>query len=123
MLGPGRGALRPRRRRRLLLLLHTGQAAARHLAHALLHVALRVEQRGAGQHQDGILLGQPAHDFDVIEIGQAGTDRHGRRLPVLEREDDVARLLTAAATEAAARASPPPPAPPAPPPPPPPPHP
>src|SRR6058998_3682146 len=36
MLGPGRRGLR--------LLLDTGQAAAGHLAHALLHVALRVEQ-------------------------------------------------------------------------------
>src|SRR6266849_4494414 len=43
MLGPGRRSLGPRRRRRLLL-LDTGQAAAGHLAHALLHVALRVEQ-------------------------------------------------------------------------------
>src|SRR5947208_9645457 len=43
ILGPGRRGLRPRRRRRLLL-LDTGQAAAGHLAHALLHVALRVEQ-------------------------------------------------------------------------------
>src|SRR5438552_12083872 len=63
MLGPGRRGLRPRRRRRLLL-LDTGQAAAGHLAHALLHVALRVEQRGARQDQHRVLLGQAAHDLD-----------------------------------------------------------
>src|SRR5439155_23931282 len=38
MLGPGRRGLRPRRRRRLLL-LDTGQAAARHLAPGFLHGA------------------------------------------------------------------------------------
>src|SRR5258706_8855419 len=92
MLGPGRRGLRPRRRRRRLL-LHARQAAASDVAHALLHVALRIEQRRARQHEDGILLGQPAHDFDVIEIGQARTDLHRRRLPLLEREDAVARLL------------------------------
>src|SRR5882762_5530053 len=56
MLGPGRRR-RPRRSGRLLL-LHARQAAAGHLAHALLHVALRVEQRRARQHQHRVLLRQ-----------------------------------------------------------------
>src|SRR5258706_3890290 len=96
MLGPGRRGLRPRRRRRRLL-LHARQAAASDVAHALLHVALRIEQRRARQHQHGILLGQAAHDLDVVEIGEARANLHRRRFAVLEREDDVARLLTAVA--------------------------
>src|SRR6266851_3577768 len=43
ILGPGRRGLRPRRRG-WLLLLHARQAAASDVAHALLHVALRIEQ-------------------------------------------------------------------------------
>src|SRR6266566_4203512 len=98
MLGPGRRGLRPRRCRRLLL-LDAGQAAAGHLAHALLHVALRVEQRRTRQHQDGILLRQAAHDFDVVEVGEAGTDLHRRWLSLPEDEDDVARRLGRVAAE------------------------
>src|SRR5258705_12828705 len=102
-----RSMLRPRRRRRprrcgRLLLLDAGQAAAGHLAHALLHVALRVEQRRTRQHQHGILLRQAAHDFDVVEVGEAGTDLHRRRLSLPEDEDDVARRLAGVAAEAAA---------------------
>src|SRR6266571_5854986 len=63
MLGPGRRSLRPRRGGRLLL--DPRQAAAGDIAHPLLHVALRVEQRGAGQHEHGVLLRQAAHDLDV----------------------------------------------------------
>src|SRR5258706_1758324 len=101
MLGPGRRGLRPRRRRRRLL-LHARQAAAGDVAHALLHVALRIEQRRARQHEDGVLLGQAAHDLDVVEISEAGANLHRRRLAVLEREDDVARLLTGVAAETSA---------------------
>src|SRR3989454_2387461 len=104
MLGPGRGSLRPRRCGRLLL-LDAGQAAASDVAHALLHVALRIEQRRAGQHEHGILLGQAAHDLDVVEIGESGTDLHRRRLPLLEDEDDIARRLAAAAEAAAGSSS------------------
>src|SRR6266481_3224267 len=104
MLGPGRRSLRPRRCGRLLL-LNAGQAAASDVAHALLHVALRIEQRRARQHEHGILLGQPAHDLDVVEIGEPGADLHWSRLAVLEREDDVARRLARVATEAAAAAA------------------
>src|SRR5258706_15830681 len=67
MLRSRRRRRRPRRCRRLLL-LDAGQATAGHLAHALLHVALRVEQRRTRQHQDGILLRQAAHDFDVVDV-------------------------------------------------------
>src|SRR5258708_9350088 len=99
-----RSILRPRRRRRprrcgRLLLLDAGQAAAGHLAHALLHVALRVEQRRTRQHQHGILLRQAAHDFDVVEVGEAGTDLHRRWLSLPEDEDDVARRLAGVAAE------------------------
>src|SRR5258707_14764270 len=66
MLGPGRRGLRPRRRRRRLLLLHARQAAAGDVAHALLHVALRIEQRRARQHGGSVLLGQPAHHLHVV---------------------------------------------------------
>src|SRR6267142_873000 len=100
ILGPRR-RLRPLLRGRLLL-LDTRQAAARHLAHALLHVALRVEQRCAGQHENGILLHQAAHDLDVVEIGEPRTDLHRRRLPLPQDEDDVARRLAGVAAEAAA---------------------
>src|SRR5437667_4755160 len=82
ILGPGRGRLLPRRRRRLLL--NAGQAASGDVAHPLLHVALRVQERGARQHEHGILLRQAAQDLDVIEIGEAGADLHRRRLALLE---------------------------------------
>src|SRR5689334_17765562 len=107
ILGPGRR--RPRGRGRLLL-LDAGQAAAGHLAHALLHVALRVEQRRTRQHQHRILLRQTAHDLDVVEIGEAGADLDRSRLAFLEREDDVARGLTGVAPELASATSPAPPA-------------
>src|SRR5882762_11730325 len=100
ILGPRR-RLRPLRCGRLLL-LDAGQAAASHLAHALLHVALRVEQRRARQDQHRVLLGQAAHDLDVVEIGEPGADLHWSRLAVLEREDDVARRLAGATAESAA---------------------
>src|SRR6266545_5647256 len=100
--------LRPRRRRLWsrrcgrLLLLDTRQAAAGDVAHPLLHVTLRVEQRRARQHEHGVLLRQAAEDLDVIEIGEAGANLHRRRLAVLEREDDVARLLARVAAESSA---------------------
>src|SRR2546423_6370758 len=75
ILGPRRRRLRTRWRGRLLL-LHAGQAAAGDVAHALLHVALRVEQRRARQDEDGVLLGQSAHHLDVIEIGESRPDLH-----------------------------------------------
>src|SRR5258706_9564521 len=98
-LRPGRRGQRPSRRRRLLL-LDTGQAAAGHLAHALLHVALRVEQRRTRQHQHGILFRQAAHDFDVVEVGEAGTDLHRGWLSLPEDENDVARRLAGVAAQA-----------------------
>src|SRR6267378_800102 len=98
MLRPRRRRRRPRRCRRLLL-LDAGQAAAGHLAHALLHVALRVQQRRAGQHEHGILLRQAAHHLDVIEIGKPGTDLHRRGLPLPQDEHDVARRLAGVAPE------------------------
>src|SRR5437667_9909086 len=101
ILGPGRRRLRPRLRRRRLL-LHARQTTAGDVAHPLLHVALRVQERRARQHEHGILLRQAAQDLDVIEIGEAGADLHRRRLAVLEGEDDVARLLAGGAAEAAA---------------------
>src|SRR6267378_4898452 len=60
---------RPRLRSRLLLQARQA-AAARHVAHALLHVTLRVEQRRARQHQDRVLLGQAAQHLDVVEVGE-----------------------------------------------------
>src|SRR2546426_12797259 len=78
MLGPGRRSLRPRRRGRLLL--DSRQAAAGDIAYPLLHVALRVEQRRAGQHEHGVLLRQAAHHLDVVEIRESGTDLHRSRL-------------------------------------------
>src|SRR6185369_5467650 len=99
MLRPRRGRgrrLRPRRRRGLLL-LQTGQAAARDALHALLHVALRVEQRRAGQDQNRVLFAQPVEHLDVVEIGETGANLHRRGLPVLQREHDVARDVAVAA--------------------------
>src|SRR6267143_2465977 len=100
ILGPRR-RLRPLLRGRLLL-LDTRQAAARHLAHALLHVALRVEQRCAGQYEHGILLRQASHHLDIVEIGEPRTDLHRRRLPLPQDEDDVARRLGGVPAESGA---------------------
>src|SRR5882762_5651964 len=111
ILGPGRRR-RPRRSGRLLL-LHARQAAAGHLAHALLHVALRVEQRRTRQHQHRVLLRQAADDLDVVEIGEARANLDRCRLAVFQREDDVARGLTGATAELTAATSPAPRAPPA----------
>src|SRR5438093_6150870 len=96
--------LRPRRRRlprrrRGLLLLHARQATD--VPHPLLHVALRIEQRRAWQHQHRVLLRQTAHDLDEVEIGETGADLHRGRLAVLEDEDDVARGLARVAVETA----------------------
>src|SRR5213596_2410807 len=91
MLRPGRCRLRPRLGGGLLLDLR--QTAARDAAHPLLHVALRVEERRARQHQDRILFRQAVHDLDVIEIGEPGADLDRCRLALLHREDDVARRL------------------------------
>src|SRR4051812_40746040 len=90
ILRPRGRRLRARRCRRLLL-LQARQAAAGYAAHALLHVALRVEQRGAGENQDSVLLRQAAHDFDVIEIGQPGANLDRRRFSLPHHEHDVAR--------------------------------
>src|SRR5262245_45500380 len=84
-----RGGLRPRRRGGLLLLLKSRQSATRDTLHALLHVALRVEQRRAGQHQDRVPLAQPVDHLDVVEIGEPRANLHGRRLPVFQCEHDV----------------------------------
>src|SRR5512139_4076501 len=82
MLRPG--CRRWRRRGALLLgrlLLQTRQpATARHIAHALLHVALRIEQRRARQHQDRVPLREPVQDLDVIEVGEARADLDRRGL-------------------------------------------
>src|SRR5437867_5703385 len=101
-LGP-----RGRRRRRPLLrgcrlLLYAGQAATREAAHALLHVTLGIEQRRAGKHEHGVLLGQTAHHLDMIEIGKSGANLHRRRLSFAEREDDVGRWLSLAPSQSAA---------------------
>src|SRR5438477_2940409 len=92
ILGPRR---RRRARRRLLLLLHAGQPAD--VAHALLHVALRVEQGRARQHQHRVLLSEPAQHLDVVKVRQARADLHGCWLPLLQREHDVAGRLAAVA--------------------------
>src|SRR6266480_2357343 len=99
--------LRPRRRRLPrrrggLLLLHARQAT--NAPHPLLHVALRIDQRRAGQHQHRVLLGQPAKHLDVVEVGQPGADLHRRRLAVLQREHDVTGRLALVAPEALAAA-------------------
>src|SRR2546429_350203 len=52
---------------------------ARNVAHALLHVALRVQQRRAGQHEHGIVFGQAAHYLDVVEIGETGANLRDRK--------------------------------------------
>src|SRR5437899_1041934 len=102
MLGPRRRRLRARRG--LLLLLHAGQPTD--VAHALLHVALRVEQGRARQHQHGVLLTEPAQHLDVVEVCQARADLHRCRLPLLQREHDVAGRLAAVAPEPSATGSP-----------------
>src|SRR3954447_2709952 len=104
ILGSGRSRLRARRRGGLLL-LHAREPAAGEAAHALLHVALGIDERRARQHQHGVLLGEPVGDLDVIEVGQPGTDLDGRGFAVAQHEDDVARHVTAAPRPAASTAS------------------
>src|SRR2546426_2672100 len=101
MLGPRGRRLRARRGR--LLLLHAGQPAD--VAHALLHVALRVEQGRARQHQHRVLLSEPAQHLDVVEVRQARADLHGCWLPLLQREHDVAGRLAGVAPEPTAAGS------------------
>src|SRR5882762_1053919 len=103
ILGPRR-RLRPLLRGRLLL-LDAGQAAARHLAHALLHVALRVQQRRARQDQHRVLLGQAAHDLDVVEIGETGANLQRSGFSVLHDEHDVAGRLRGVTAESAGPAT------------------
>src|SRR5258708_37354148 len=79
-----RRRLRPRRCGRLLL--DARQAAAGDVAHALLHVALRIEQRRARQHEHGTLLGQAAHDLDGLGIAQARAILHPLRVAGAEGE-------------------------------------
>src|SRR6185295_18739912 len=55
-----------------------------------------VEQRRARQHEHGVLLREPAHDLDVVEIGEPGAHVDRGRLALPEHEDDVTRDVTAA---------------------------
>src|SRR5262249_35572925 len=65
-------------------------ATARERLDALLELFLRVYQRRRRQHEHRVLLGQSARDFAVIEIGEAGADRHRSRRAVAQHEHDVA---------------------------------
>src|SRR5262245_57861782 len=99
----------------LLLLLDAGDAAAALDAlHALLHLLLRVDERSAGKHENGIAVGEALRHFDVVEIGESRLDLADFRMTVVHREDDVARRERAAAAaphpvapHAAARPTPP----------------
>src|SRR5439155_17361563 len=90
------------------LLLQAGQAAAGHGPHPVAHVALRVQERRARQHEHGVLVGQAAADLQVIEVGEPGADldRCGRALA--QYEHDVAGDVAApsAGTAALAEAEP-----------------
>src|SRR5438874_9049464 len=103
MLRSGRRRLRSLLRGRRLLLLDPGQAADG--AHALLHIPLRIEQRGTGQYEHRVLLGQPAQHLDVIEVRETSANLHRRRLTLTQRKDDVARNVAPAAHAAATSAS------------------
>src|SRR2546429_4487952 len=71
------------------LLAHAGQPTPGHVLEALAELLLRLHQRSARQHQHRVPVREPARDLDVVLIGEAGANRHGRDLVAAQREHDV----------------------------------
>src|SRR5574341_1173894 len=69
---------------------HPGDGVAAHPVLHLLAFLLLRDQAGAGQDEHGVGVGEPVHDLGVVEVCEAGPNRHGSRLTLAQHEDDVA---------------------------------
>src|SRR5207244_5754639 len=92
-------------RRGALLLADPGQPAAGHVLEALAELLQRLHQRGARQHQHRVPIREPACDLDVVLIGEARANRHGRDLAAAQREHDVASSATPSSARIASLAA------------------